>query len=669
MLYNRVLEYSKRENLRVELDFEMKKIHWIIQLDNHGKMSGPSIPNTEEVVVNEKTKQIVKTMLVPYSDPNYMSVPTNPEYYFLIGQSSVLLCEDDKQSSVDKLNFIKKVLLKAGNNHHTKSLLKFFNNPTEMKLVLDDLKEQKMKPIEWLTFMIDGELLINNNEVKSFWKQYRKDNSRTNSTLHRCFLTGEMKPCVDKFTKIATLPKLGAVDLSGMGQDSFNHYGMENITIGIEEDNLIKLGLYDLLNKYGVYSQDIVYVGWTKNKVDEPVGLDFLNQPPDSEAVKKLLTSTLKGEEYDLTDDNEYYLYGLTVRSGRLVIVEEHSISLNKVQRNIKQWFEKMGNTKYSIYQLTKSIETESDGEGAKNNIWKNYYRNLLISSILNKPISREIWNVVLHLILINLLKNNVPKNTRLSLLKLCLGSVNENSIGYKTGVVFGKYSNLHRLSMGSTGNTGGNVVDGMLQGIINRPKYSYETIKKRFDTIKQFYTEKINERFPNRGTQLYNELETIGFEIPERLTSLEDIVSEQRPGADSPRHRRCYPCRHQPQGAKAGAELKRLAYRASGQRGKGARSAPPDTPVEGGGATTFVPSATPMPVRVPRGLPSYARADAGRRRDDIGGERGSSDAARMGIHRWRRWHHFGGAKDFSHQTAHERSAARLRGRRRNDCS
>lgn len=36
----------------------------------------------------------------------------------------------------------------------------------------------------------------------------------------------------------------------------------------------------------------------------------------------------------------------------------------------------------------------------------------------------------------------------------------------------------------------------------------------------------------------------------------------------------------------------------------------PPESPAEGGGATTFDPSVAPMPFRVPRGLPPEVFAD-----------------------------------------------------------
>ena len=95
----------------------------------------------------------------------------------------------------------------------------------------------------------------------------------------------------------------------------------------------------------------------------------------------------------------------------------------------------------------------------------------------------------------------------------------------------------------------------------------------------------------------------------------------------------------------------------------------PPDTPVRGRWSDHVRAQRCAHAVAsAARTASSRARADAWRRRDDIGGERGSSAANRaVRMNRRRRWHDFGGAKDLAHQAAHERSAARLRGRRRHD--
>ena len=96
----------------------------------------------------------------------------------------------------------------------------------------------------------------------------------------------------------------------------------------------------------------------------------------------------------------------------------------------------------------------------------------------------------------------------------------------------------------------------------------------------------------------------------------------------------------------------------------------PPDIPADGGGPITLGPSDVPIPLRFPRGLPPAAPAPtAGGGGTTLVGERRSTAVRAARIHGRRRRHYFGWAKNFSDQAAHERSAARLRRRRRNHCS
>jgi hypothetical protein len=528
-MYKEIIEYARRENL-LDMDFEMKNIHWTVQLDKEGKKSGPAIHNVESVLSgNGKSKEVIIPLLVPYTDPNYISICTNPEYYFLVGQSKVLLGEDDKDSSREKLEYVQQLLKNVGSHSHFKSISKFLGSKREKDKVLADLKEQKMKPTDWFTFMVDGKLVIKNEEVKSLWREYRKNNNtRVNNTPRFCHITGQMTPCVDKPTKISFLPKIGAVDLVGLGQDSYHHCGIDGLTIGIEEDNRLKWGLYDLCKRGTLYGK-ILYIHWSKEKTSNDL-FDLLNCV-DPLAVSTLLQSPVKGEEYDLLDNpNQYYLYGLSVRSGRLEVVEQHVMSLNEVQRNIKSWFEKMGDKKYSIYQLIKTIEKVKnkkicDSEGQTRHIWRNLYRELLMSAILNRPISQEILSRAIDLELMNQVVSDKCNPTRMCLIGM--GSlIDVGSIYYKYGSLVGKYSNLHRLTMVSSGNTGKNYVSQMLRGLVNQPRYSFEILSRRFSGLRKFYTKKVDEKFPGRGTQLYDEITNAVVSIPETLYSTQEKSS-----------------------------------------------------------------------------------------------------------------------------------------------
>ena len=522
-MYKEIVEYAQRENL-MDMDFEMKNIHWIVQLDKDGKMSGPAIHNVESVLNgNGKSKEVIIPLLVPYTDPNYVSICTDPEYYFLIGQSKVLLGEDEKDSSREKLEYVQRLLKDVGTHPHFKSISKFLGSNRETTKVLNDLKEQKVKPTDWFTFSVDGELVIKNETIKSLWRKYRQGtDTRTNHEPRFCHITGQMTPCVDKPTKISFLPKLGACDLVGLGKDSCNHCGLDGLTIGIEEDNRLKWGLYDLC-KRGTLCGDVLYIHWSKEKTSNDL-FDLLNCN-DPLAVSELLQSPIKGKEYDLLDTNQYYLYGLSVRAGRLEVVEQHVMSLNEVQRNIKSWFESMGDKKYSIFQLIKTIEKENDSKGQKRHIWRNLYRQLLMSAILDRPISQEILSRAIDLELMNQVVHDKCNPIRMCLIGM--GSpIDTESISYKYGLLIGKYSNLHRLAMVSSGNTGKNFVSQMLRGLVNQPQYSFEFLSRRFSDLRKFYSEKVDEKFHGRGTQLYKEITITTTPIPNTLYSTQEKSS-----------------------------------------------------------------------------------------------------------------------------------------------
>jgi hypothetical protein len=208
-----------------------------------------------------------------------------------------------------------------------------------------------------------------------------------------------------------------------------------------------------------------------------------------------------------------------------LEVVEQHVMSLNEVQRNIKSWFESMGDKKYSIFQLIKTIEKENDSKGQKRHIWRNLYRQLLMSAILDRPISQEILSRAIDLELMNQVVHDKCNPIRMCLIGM--GSpIDTESISYKYGLLIGKYSNLHRLAMVSSGNTGKNFVSQMLRGLVNQPQYSFELLSRRFSDLRKFYSEKVDEKFRGRGTQLYKEITSTITPIPETLYSTQEKSS-----------------------------------------------------------------------------------------------------------------------------------------------
>lgn len=523
MFFHDVIEYGKQNGLG-DGDFEFKKIHWLIQLDENGKVSGPPIPNTDEVEigVKGKTKKVVTVMSVPYTDANKLNCSPK-EYYFLYGRLGVLLGD---KSEEQKDFFVKLLADVCPGNPQLLALKKFIRSKREVEKSLNQLLEMKAKPVENISFMVNGKILLRNEVIRTGWRKFRQQYYPDNGVPQFCHLSGEMKPCVDKLTKVF-IPKLGALNPVGLAKNCFGHFGEDTLTVGINENVWFRGGLYELAQN-GIMSGDILYIFFSKEKIQEPLTLDLFSKTHDPDYIKRLLRSPLTGKDSVLgTVSNTYYFYGISVNSERMSVVESHCLSAQKLEENLKCWFGKMGDKPLSIFSLLNGLKQRSDTESFTSHLERNFFRRLLLSALLDIPISDDILNLALELEMKQqMLGKEIWNEARQCLFKLG-GLVNENLDAYRVGQKIGLFINLNQLALVSAGNNGsGNTVRSMLNGVYFSPRLSYQEIQERFEILRESYTKKINEKWKGRGTEIYQEIHDLVVNVPEQFVSNEEKAS-----------------------------------------------------------------------------------------------------------------------------------------------
>jgi len=221
--------------------------------------------------------------------------------------------------------------------------------------IRSDLKQQKAKPTDTATIMIDSLIPLEHNDWHGWWREFRKSIKKPNSTgsKMRCVATGELiEPILvhpKKITGLAGVGGLGTGDvLSGFDKEAFQSYGLEqatNAAMSEETATAYAETLSDLIKKKGVKLGSTLTTYWFLETVpDEDDPLPWLTEPLEQTQVsaelkaRALLRSIHDGKRPDLAN-NRYIALMLSGAAGRVMVREVIEGSFENLVANIDRWF------------------------------------------------------------------------------------------------------------------------------------------------------------------------------------------------------------------------------------------------------------------------------------------------------------------------------------------
>lgn len=268
----------------------------------------------------------------------------------------------------------------------------FYNKPEEVERARREFaKLQKSERKGNLTFMVDSERLLSNENVKNAIKKKYEECLNSNKQGTRlCAVCGTNNyPILDEPHGSVKLPKgqTSGSMLVSYNTNAFESYNLKgNLNSGICTNcarNYIEALQHLVGNRHEIttekgekkfkfsnsqkISDDTIVLFWTK-KPDEDIDPFSDICQPTEERVRDLFSSIATGDHERVNTEVENYFYCCTMSSAaaRIAIRDWMAISVSQYQKNLKQWFD--------------DIATIKDGEI--------YYPG--INSILNSCIKKK---------------------------------------------------------------------------------------------------------------------------------------------------------------------------------------------------------------------------------------------------------------------------------------
>jgi CRISPR-associated protein Csd1 len=349
MMLQALIAYAEREELG-DANFETVGVRWLISLDKTGNLAGV-IPLAESL---DDKKPKPKRVERPKSDPDFVS---HGRSYFLCDnlERSVLLVEEDTKREKRKINqayFVS--LLEAAANEcpgigsKLQLLAAFLRDEKQLKSLHDQLFASKAKTSDNAVFSVDGESLIESEELRNWWRlRSEKERGEQETEKSVCLATGRFgSVCrttgfiklLGEDTKLISFNKeCPAFESLGLSQAA-------NAPISSDSEVKFRAALNTLIEKsreQKLTFNDTAHLHWTRKRIeDDPI--DLLASA-DENAVAALLKSIKSGQPPVTLDANAYYALSLSGNGARVVVRDWLESTVPEVERHVAKWFQDLG--------------------------------------------------------------------------------------------------------------------------------------------------------------------------------------------------------------------------------------------------------------------------------------------------------------------------------------
>ncbi|CAN5792250.1 type I-C CRISPR-associated protein Cas8c/Csd1 [soil metagenome] len=346
MMLQALLRYAERENLG-DPDFEATAVHWLLPVGLDGRLSGTPIPLYQDA---DAKKPRPKRLLRPFTSPNELN-QGDKSHFLADNLERALLLPNPKAPERLRLGphaYFKQMLSEAAVACPTaasrlQAVLALLESSSELARVHSALTETKAKPSDNVAFQVAGKNLLDDSDLKEFWRARRRTMRASSARTQRvCLVTGLLTETLDTTEKIRGVPGGLAMgtNLISFDKDSFTSYGLEqaqNAAVSVDAELKFRSALNQLIAR-GLRISNVVHLHWTR----EPVATDVfaLLESADEAAVRNLLSAPQTGHSPADLQANAYYAMSLSGNGGRIVVRDWLESTVPEVEANIRRWFQ-----------------------------------------------------------------------------------------------------------------------------------------------------------------------------------------------------------------------------------------------------------------------------------------------------------------------------------------
>jgi CRISPR-associated protein Csd1 len=462
--YNRLLQQEKAVP---PFGFSFEKIHFVLVLDNSGKLL-----DVKDLREKDGKKNIARVLIVPA--PNKKTSGIDPN--FLWGNTGYVLGFDNKEHK-DK-NRLKK-LFRSFKEFQIK--LGKGIGYVGMEAVLDFLDSWKTEDADKLKykdemagmnviFQLDGErkFIHEHNLVVERWKEYRKE--KQSNYIITCLVCGEKKPIARLHQSIKGVKnsQSSGASIVSFNLDSFCSYNKDqsfNSPVSEEITFNYTTALNHLLrfdSRQKIQIGDATTVFWSE--VPNPVEgfLKDILEPGSNESsigdLRRFLEAARQGKmpgEIEDSKNMRFYILGLSPNASRISVRFWHVSSVSEIVLRIGQHFNDMrikenfnNDTQFpGMWQVLK----ETAVQGKTDNISPQLAGALIISILTGYRYPSRILTAILgrikadqkiNYLRASMIKAYLARNIRFNtgkeseVIKMSLNA-DERNIGYRLGRLF----------------------------------------------------------------------------------------------------------------------------------------------------------------------------------------------------------------------------------------
>lgn len=365
---------------------------------------------------------------------------------------------------------------------------------TDENIITDihtDLKQQRAKPTDAATFIIEGINPLEQNDWHDWWREFRESIKKPKDTVFkmRCLATGELiEPVLTHPVKIKGLAGVGGLGtgdvLAGFDKQAFQSYGLEQATnAAMSEETAIAYAetLNQLIREKRVKLGKTISTYWFLETIpDEDDPLSWLSEPMEQTQAsselkaKELLRAIHDGKRPDLAN-NRYCAIMLSGAAGRVMVREIMQGTFKNLASNIDRWFSDLSIVdregtgiarRPKFFSVVNAIEFLSkDGKILRNidDVPPPLIRELWRSAITGGQIPSSAMSRTLMRIRSDVVSDLSPMETRFSLIKSYLVRKGDNNMqpylnpehpnpAYHCGRLLAVLARLQRAALGDVG-------------------------------------------------------------------------------------------------------------------------------------------------------------------------------------------------------------------------
>ena len=229
-----------------------------------------------------------------------------------------------------------------------KLLSTFLRDEKQLKALHSQLLAFKAKTTENAIFSVDGESLIESEELRNWWRlRSKRERAEQESEQSVCLVTGRFGSVCRTTGFIKLLGEDTKLISFNKECPAFESHGLSqaaNAPVSSDSEVKFRAALNNLIEKsreQKLTFNDTAHLHWTRQPIEvDPI--DLLASA-DEEAVAGLLKSIQAGQPPVALEANNYYAMSLSGNGARIVVRDWLESTVPEIKQHVAEWFQDLG--------------------------------------------------------------------------------------------------------------------------------------------------------------------------------------------------------------------------------------------------------------------------------------------------------------------------------------